>query len=473
MWDEEYEVVIIGSGFAGLAAAIEARKCCEKVVVFEKMPVPGGNSSICGGIFSAAGTPLQAENGIEDSPERMLADMLASGQRYNYPELARMVAERSAETLLWTIEELDVKYQPSLSWVGGHSVPRSYNTWNASGSGIVKPMLAKCRELNIPVRLRSCLTNFIDDGNGSIEGVEIREDYIFPKSESGTRKRIRASRAVVLASGGFSQDKEFRAIQNPRLTEDIESTNHQGATAESLISALRAGATPVQLSNIQLGPWASRDEEGFGVGSLFSMLAGFPYGIIIDVSTGNRFVNEQSDRKLLVDSMLNLGTESIAIVDQKGVAYATTLDQCLKRGVVRRYDSIEELAASNHVPLMPLVNTIKSYNSSIEKGEDRFGKWIHKGLEPIQYPPYYSIRLLPKIHHCMGGIRIDARAQVIGIDTRRPIGRFYAAGEITGGIHGASRLGGNAVPECILFGRIAGANAALEPLRSALPLTQE
>jgi hypothetical protein len=240
-------------------------------------------------------------------------------------------------------------------------------------------MLAKCRELNIPVRLRSCLTNFIDDGNGSIEGVEIREDYIFPKSESGTRKRIRASRAVVLASGGFSQDKEFRAIQNPRLTEDIESTNHQGATAESLISALRAGATPVQLSNIQLGPWASRDEEGFGVGSLFSMLAGFPYGIIIDVSTGNRFVNEQSDRKLLVDSMLNLGTESIAIVDQKGVAYATTLDQCLKRGVVRRYDSIEELAASNHVPLMPLVNTIKSYNSSIEKGRTGSGSGSTRG----------------------------------------------------------------------------------------------
>jgi flavocytochrome c len=258
------------------------------------------------------------------------------------------------------------------------------------------------------------------------------------------------------------------------LTADIESTNHQGATAESLKSALRAGATPVQLSNIQLGPWASRDEEGFGVGSLFSMLAGFPYGIIVEVSTGTRYVNEQSDRKLLVDSMLNLGrTESIAIVDQKGVAHAPTLDQCLKRGVVRKYDSIEELAASNHVPLVPLVNTIKSYNSSIEKGEDRFGKWIHKGLEPIQYPPYYSIRLLPKIHHCMGGIRINAQAQVIGMDSCQPIGRFYAAGEITGGIHGASRLGGNAIPECIIFGRIAGTSAAREPLRPSLPVTQE
>lgn len=466
MWDEEYDVVIIGSGFAGLSAAIEAGKVCPSVIVLEKMPVPGGNSSISGGLFAAAGSPLQAKQRVIDSPELMLSDMLAAGLELNNKELARIVAENSTQTLLWTIKELGVKYKTRLNHLGGHSVPRTYNTANTSGSGIIKPMLAKCREIGIPIRLKTYLAQLISDGNGAIEGVEVRECYIFPKRDTGVLKRIRARRAVVLATGGFSQDKEFRAIQNPILTEDIESTNHRGATAEGLIAALRAGATPVQLSLIQLGPWASRDEEGFGVGSMFSMLAGFPYGILIDIRTGKRFINEQADRKLLVDAMLSSGRESIAIVDQKGVRHASTLEQCLKRGVVKKFATIEELAAANHVPLAPLKETLEVYNSLVEKGrEDRFGKPLPKDLLPIRHPPFYSIRLISKVHHCMGGIQINTAAQVIRLDTRQPISRFYAAGEVTGGVHGASRLGSNAIPECIVFGRIAGKNAAAETPR--------
>ncbi len=299
-----------------------------------------------------------------------------------------------------------------------------------------------------------------------MEGVAVREDYLFPNRKSGVLKRIRAKRAVILATGGFSQDKEFRVIQDPKLTEEIESTNHQGATAEGLIAALKAGATPIQLSLIQLGPWASRDEEGFGVGSMFSMLAGFPYGILIDVRTGKRFINEQADRKLLVDAMLSSDRESIAIVDQKGGQHAATLDQCLKRGVVKKFETMEELAAANTVPLAPLKETIEVYNSLIEKGRnDAFGKPLPIDLQPIKLPPYYSIRLTPKIHHCMGGIQINAEAQVVHIETHRPISRFYAAGEVTGGVHGASRLGSNAIPECIIFGRIAGINAAAQKPR--------
>jgi len=467
IWAEEYDIVIIGSGFAGLSAAIEAGKVCPSVIVLEKMPVPGGNSAISGGLFAAAGSPLQARERIMDSPELMLSDMLAAGLELNNKELARIVAEKSTETLLWTIKELGVKYKPRLSHLGGHSVPRTYNTANTSGSGIIKPMLAKCRDMGIPIRLRTYLTQFILTKGGEMEGVAVRENYIFPNRESGVLKRIRARRAVILATGGFSEDKEFRVIQDPKLTEDIESTNHQGATAEGLIAALKAGATPVQLSLIQLGPWASRDEEGFGVGSMFSMLAGFPYGILIDVNTGRRFINEQADRKLLVDAMLSSGRESIAIVDQKGGQHASTLDQCLKRGVVKKFESIEELAAANNVPLAPLKETIDVYNSLLEKGrEDMFGKPLPMDLLPISHPPYYSIRLISKVHHCMGGVQINTEAQVVHIETHQPISRFYAAGEVTGGVHGASRLGSNAIPECITFGRIAGKNAAAQKPRT-------
>lgn len=467
MWDEEYDIVIIGSGFAGLSAAIEARKNGSSVMVLEKMAVPGGNSAISGGLVAAAGSPLQAKEKIKDSPGLMMADMLTSGHDYNYPELVRIVAEQSTDALLWTIKELGVKYKPRLIHLGGHSVPRTYNTVNTSGSGIIKPLLMKCREMDIPIRLRVFVSQLIKDDNGGMEGVEVHEDYIFPNRESGCMKRIRARRAVILAAGGFSQDKKFRIVQNPMLTEDIESTNHLGATAESLIMSLKAGAIPVQLSMIQLGPWASRDEEGFGVGSMFSMLAGFPYGILIDHRTGKRFVNEQSDRKLMVDAMLSSGRESIAIVDRRGVRHASTLRQCLKRGVVKRFHSIKELALENQAPLAPLMETIEAYNSFIKNGKnDEFGKPIPKDLHPLIHPPYYSIRLISKVHHCMGGIQINEGARVIHIDTHQPIGRFYAAGEITGGIHGVSRLGSAAITDCLVLGRIAGQNAAGEPLRS-------
>ncbi len=466
MWNEAFDVVIIGSGFAGLAAAIEARQIGASVVVFEKMGVPGGNSTISGGLIAAAGSPLQKQENIDDSPDLMLADMLAAGHDFNHRDLARIVAEKSAETLLWTIHELGVKYKPTLSHLGGHSVPRTYNTTNTSGAGIVRPMLIKCREMGVPVRLKSFLSELIADDAGVMEGVKIREDYVFPHRESGVEKWIRAKKAVILATGGFSQDKAFRAIQNPMLTPDIECTNHQGATAESLIMALKAGATPVQLSMIQLGPWASRDEEGFGVGSMFSMLAGFPYGVLIDLRTGERFVNEQADRQLLVDAMLSSGRESMAIVDEMGVRHASTLDQCLKRGVVKKFDTIEELAIANQVPLLPLKATIDNYNASIAMGRDeKFGKPIPKDLVPMTHPPFYAIRLVSKVHHCMGGLRINTKAQVIRIGTDEPIGRFYAAGEIVGGVHGASRLGSNAITECLVFGRIAGRNAAGEPDR--------
>jgi flavocytochrome c len=466
MWDEEHDVVIIGSGFAGLAAALEARKLCPSIVVLEKMRVPGGNSAISGGLVAAAGSPLQKAEGIEDSSELMLADMVRAGLNFNHLDLARIVAEGSAEALRWTIEELGVEYKNRLNHLGGHSVPRTYNTTTTSGSGIIRPMLARCREREIPIRLKTFLAGFVTDNASGVEGVEVLEGYDFPNRESGHLKRIRARRALILTTGGFSQDKAFRIIQSPILTEDIESTNHPGATAESLVTALKAGATPVQLSMIQLGPWASRDEEGFGVGSMFSLLAGLPYGILIDTGSGKRFINELSDRKLLVDAMLSGGREAIAIVDRLGVRHASTLNQCLKRGVVRKFESLGGLATAYKIPLQALEDTLQTYNAFVENGrDDDYGKPIPKDITPISQPPYYVIRLISKVHHCMGGIQIDATARVIHIETRRPIGRFYAAGEIVGGIHGASRLGSNAITECLVFGRIAGRNAALESPR--------
>ncbi|WP_136806667.1 flavocytochrome c [Desulfosediminicola flagellatus] len=462
-WTEEYDVVIIGSGFAGLAAAIEAKEKGADVVVIEKMRTPGGNSAISGGLFAVAGSPLQTRDGIVDSPDLMHQDMLNAGMNLNHPELAQVVADQSLSALHWSIENLAVQYKENLNHLGGHSVPRTYTTKSGSGSGIIQPMLSKCRQLEIPIKIKTRLNRMISGANDRIEGIEVQSDYHFPHEQSGITQHIRAKKAVVLATGGFGSDVKFRLIQDPRLNNNIDTTNHKGATAEGLIAALEVGATPLQLCWIQLGPWASLDEKGWGVGSLFTLLAGFPYGIMVDAKTGKRFVNEMSDRRLRTDAMLLKDRAPVAIVDSQGVKYATTLDKCLKRGVVQAFDSIEELAKSNMIPEASLIETVRNYNMYLGHGCDtEFEKSLPKDLKPLTTPPYYSIRLLPKVHYCMGGIRINSKAQVLSVSEGLPIPGLYAAGEVTGGIHGASRLGSNSIVECIVFGRIAGVNAVAE-----------
>ncbi|PLY06549.1 MAG: flavocytochrome c [Desulfuromonas sp.] len=463
IWGEDYDLVVVGSGFAGLAAAIEAKQAGASVIVLEKMRIPGGNSAISGGLLAVAGSPLQQREGIEDSPELLFKDMMVAGMDLNHPVLARLVAEKSPEILEWTQTFLGVEYSDNLNYLGGHSVARTYATANGTGSGIIKPMLAKCRELEIPVQMKTLLCSLLKDDSGRVEGVEVRRDYLFPNRDSGQLQRIRARRGVVLACGGFSRDVAFRMTQDPRLNEKIDSTNQLGATAEALVLALQAGATPIHLSWIQMGPWASSDEKGWGVGSMFTLLAGFPYGIMVDAKTGKRFVNEGADRRLRTDAMLITDRIPVAIVDSEGVKNATTLESCLKRGVVKAFGSIEELANFNHIPLVPLQETLERYHLSLAHGRDaEFGKPLAADLKPIEHPPFYSIRLLPKVHHCMGGIQINAQAQVIDIADHQPIPGLYAAGEITGGVHGASRLGSTAIVDCLIFGRIAGQNAAAD-----------
>lgn len=243
-WNATYDVVVIGSGFAGLAAAYEAKKAGASVVVLEKMRTAGGNSIINGGVVSAAGSPKEEEQGIKDSPELLYKDMLAAGLNLNHIELARMVAYKSNETVQWTINELGVKYKGKLSQEGGHSVPRMYSTHNSSGSAIVRRQLLKLKELGVVPEKRSLLTQIYRDKDGRVKGVQIREKYVFPKANSGKIRNIKARKAVVMASGGFGNDINFRMIQDPRLNSDFQSTNQPGATAEALREAFRIGCTP-------------------------------------------------------------------------------------------------------------------------------------------------------------------------------------------------------------------------------------
>jgi succinate dehydrogenase/fumarate reductase flavoprotein subunit len=214
-WDEEFDVIVVGSGFAGLAAAIEAKQAGSSAVVLEKMRVPGGNSIINGGVFAVAGSPKQEAEGIKDSPELLLEDMLKAGLYLNHVELAKTIAEKSREAVQWT-ESLGVQYKDRVTHLGGHSVPRSYSTHNSSGSAIVTKQLDKVKELGVDVRTQSYVMSIIQDKEGRAAGLKIKEGYRFPDESTGTVKYLKANKGVVLASGGFGRDLYFRTIQDPK-----------------------------------------------------------------------------------------------------------------------------------------------------------------------------------------------------------------------------------------------------------------
>ncbi len=459
-WDETVDVVVVGSGFAGLAAAIEAKNAGSSVIVLEKMPVAGGNSIINGGTIAAAGSAKQAEKGLKDSPEIMYQDMLKAGLGLNYPDLARTIAEKSNEAVQWTIDSIGVQYEDGLIPMGGNSVLRCYRTAKKNGSGLILPMLEKLNTLGVKVRTKTYLDEIIKDGNGEVKGVKIREGYSFPKSDSGKVKYIKAQKGVVMATGGFGVDTDFTQVQDPRLTKSVGSTNQPGATADALVATLKAGAAPVQLSWIQLFPMSSPEEKGIGKCFWFNNLVACPSGIWVNPTTGKRFVNELTDRKTMADAMFATGQPSVSIADQKAVQkIASSLDKMLETGALKKFNTLEELASAFKIPSAQLQQTVNDYNSYVKAGEDKeFGKPL-KGSGPVAEAPFYAMLSWPLIHHCMGGVQINTKAQVIGLE-RKPIKGLYAAGEAVGGVHGASRLGGFAIADCIIFGRIAGKNAA-------------
>ena len=458
-----FDVVVIGSGFAGLAAAIEAREAGASVVVLEKMRAPGGNSIISDGGIAAAGTALQKKFGYEDSPELMYSDMMKAGLGLNHPDLVREVAARSNDVFQWSIDHLGVEYMDRVDHFGGHSVHRCYTPTGRTGAAIINRQVDKLRELGVEIRLGVFLKTFIRSPEGGVCGVQVREDYDYRDPGAGLDRVINAGKAVILATGGFGSDLAFRVIQDPRLTAEVDTTNKQFSTAEALKEALKLGASPVHLSHIQLGPWTSPDEKGFGDGPVFADYIVFLYGMVVDPSTGKRIVNELGDRKTVSDALLAAGHPCVGIADSKAVdSQGWDISRGLKKGVIKKFQRLEDLASAYDIPLNELQSTMEKYNGFVKDKLDReFGKPILDDASPVNRSPYYGIRLWPKVHFTMGGVQINVRGQLIDLD-QEPIRGLYAAGEVTGGVHGACRLGSCAITECLVFGRIAGRNAATD-----------
>lgn len=459
-WDDEVDVLVVGSGFAGLAAAIEAAEAGCSVRLIDKMPTYGGNSALNGGDMAAVGTPLQKEAGVEDSIDLMMEDMLRAGKNYNHVDRVRTVVENSAAAVQWCTD-LGVEFT-KLNFHGGHSVPRTNTTSNATGADIIKAQVAKVEELGCPVELRTKLERLIEDESGRIIGAELKEGFALNMESSGESTFVKTAKGIVLASGGFSNDVQMRMIHEPRLTEDLTSTNHDGATGEALREALKHKAMDVHLDWIQLGPWTSPDEPGFGYTPQFcERLVG--YGLMIDPETGKRFVKETGDRKERADKMLELGHITLVMGDAPAVEAQVApriLEGGLSTGVIMAFDTLDDIATEFSIPADEFKAEVARWNSFVSnRKDDDFDALILENAAPIETAPFYVAKLWPKVHHTMGGLVTNLQVQVIDQDFN-PIAGLYAAGEICGGTHGAVRLGSCAITDCVVFGRIAGQGVA-------------
>ena len=477
-FDEEWDVIIIGSGFAGLAAGLKAAQKGNKVLILEKMGRIGGNSVINGGGMAVANNPVQAKTNIKDSKELFIADCLKAGLGINHTELLETLVDRGMDAYNFLVEN-GVQFKEHCAHFGGHSVARSMLTTNDSGSGYIQPMLEKFegfKDKGCELRRRAKFDDFVMDGE-RVAGVVIREEYKFDpnlysddlENTSGTKKTLKAKKGVVLAAGGFCRDKFHRKLQDPRIPDDVDSTNHAGATAGVLLRAFEIGAYPVQVDWIQFGPWASPDEKGFGAAPILTQQGTFKYGIAVDVRTGKRFMNELADRKTRADAEFKILRDDpkaypITFADAK-MAFKDLSEEVISKGmasgkVVGECASLDEIASKYGVPADALKETVKKYNEGVKAKKDEFGKQESALSEINEVGPFYVIRLSPKPHHTMGGLKINEKAEVISSKTNKPIPGLWAAGEITGGTHGASRLGTVAITDCIVFGMIAGENLA-------------
>lgn len=313
-WDETFDLIIVGSGFAGLSTAYQAYKeGVRKIVILEKMEAYGGNSALCGALMCMPLTKMQKAKGIEDSPEILVQDMLKAGRGFNHIELTRTLAENAHKCFDMMIE-CGVELQDKVIRLGGHSRPRAHLPKVPSGGSITVPMHKWLRDKGVEFRNRTNVVQVVCNTDG-VEGLIVETDYDWHTNSHRGLRTLRATGGIVVATGSWGQDREFVTATMPAY-KDLECTSQPGSTATMIKALLDAGALPVMMDMYQLGPWASPDEKGAGPGSFFADYA-FAEGIAVDPKTGARFMNELADRRTRAEAQLVVlakGTDRKSVV---------------------------------------------------------------------------------------------------------------------------------------------------------------
>ncbi len=441
---ETVDVLVIGAGSAGMNAAISAKRAGAKVLLLEKHAFSGGNSMLAAGGYNAVGTPQQAKKGIKDTVDSYVLDTLKGGRGKNDPKLVRILAEESAAGVKW-LEDMGADMN-DLKRSGGAKVDRTHRPTGGKSVGphIVDVLRAQAEKDGVAPRYNSRAVRLILDKDYKIAGAIVHGKH------SGYYKV--AAKAVVLATGGFGMNKDMIKVYRPTFV-GMTSSNNVTSTGDGVQMALQIGASMTDIDWVQAHPTvgkASRiliSETVRGVGA------------IMVNNKGARFVNELTTRDRASDAILHQpGRSAWLVFDQSLYSSAKMVRGYGHLGMLKKADSVAELAKLCGMDVKTLTETVKRYNTYRANGKDtEFGR--PDMPLAVAKAPFYAVAVAPGIHHTMGGVAITPESEVLDIQSR-PIPGLYAAGEVTGGVHGFNRLGGNAVADTVVFGRRSGERAA-------------
>ena len=441
------DVVVVGAGGAGLTASVLATQQGQQVILLEKMPFVGGNSLRAEGGMNAANTKVEAELGLTDSTvENFIADTMAGGHQLNNIDLVTTMSENSAEAVDWLFS-IDAPLT-KVAATGGtsHKYLHKPDDGRPVGEYLVEKLKAQTEKLGIEVHVNTKATEILME-NGQAVGV-LAEDNEHTYT-------IRA-KSVVLTTGGFGANFDLMASYDPSLANAV-TTNHSGAQGDGILMAQAVGADTVDMEQIQLHPTVIQSDGTLVSESVRS------HGAILVNAEGKRFTNDMDFRDKVSQAELKQpGAYAYIIFDQALVDEVALTQKFIDRGFAITGKTYEELAQNMGFTgdaVANFVNTMETWETYVAAGEDKdFGR-SNVSMIDISTAPYYAIKIAPGIHHTMGGIKINTRAEVIDTDGN-VIPGLFAAGETTGGVHGGNRVGGNAVCDFIVFGRIAGQSAS-------------
>ena len=444
--DGSCDIVIVGAGGAGLSAAVAAAESgAGSIIVLEKRGIIGGNTNYSTGGINAAETDTQKSLGIEDSKQLFFDDTMRGGKDENFPELVWNFVEHAPGTINWLIGKgADLS---DVGLMGGSSVKRTHRPkgGTAIGPHLMKVLKTASADENIEIRTSNTVLGLTSSGS-TVTGVQVQ-------NADGSTYKLKA-KAVIIATGGFGANLEMVEEYQPWL-HGFATLNHPGATGDAFGWVTALGGATVQMENIQIHPTAEAENH------ILITEAVRGNGAILVNREAKRFVNEMETRDVVSAAILRQTSgDAYLIFDQEVRKSLASIETYANQHLLKEGSTLSELADAAGLPLEALEATMIRYAAQQKAGVDEdFGRSATEMTAALQTPPFYAVRVKPAIHHTMGGLRVNTGTQVLKADGT-PIPGLYAAGEVTGGLHGANRLGGNGVADIVVNGKLAGEAAA-------------
>ncbi|WP_421429850.1 flavocytochrome c [Lactiplantibacillus plantarum] len=436
-----YDVVIIGSGGAGLTAAIQAHELGLNPVILEKMPKIGGNTTRASSGMNAAETNVQLHHHIVDSFGDFYGETLKGGGGMNNQALLKFFTEHSALAIDWLADH-GIKLD-DLTITGGMSVMRTHRPSSMApiGGFLVTELLKQVAADQLPLFTDVKVDELLVEA-GKISGV---------KATTPDGAVTITAGAVLLATGGFGANKTLLGQYRDDL-KNYQTTNQPGATGDGILLAQAIGAKLVDMDQVQAHPTVQQDtDHAYLIGEAVR-----GEGAILVDNQGARFVNELDTRKNVTAAIDQLGGTGAYLIFDRGIRDRVKAVEFYDHiGLVKTGTDLETLATATGLDAATLKQTVADWNQAVANHNDAAFNRTTGMDRDIAAGPFYSIHIAPAVHYTMGGIAINPATQVLNQD-ERPIAGLFAAGEVVGGLHGNNRIGGNSIAETVIFGRQAG-----------------